>query len=150
MTTRVTKKFGFEAAHRLRKHGGLCRNLHGHSYKGEVTVSGPIWKDTGMVCDFSFLSKIIKMIVDGEEGSPAVPLDHSVMLNCEDKELSTVCEQMEFRVFSMVDEPTAENIANTIADRILDHLPDNLYLEKVRIWETENSYAEWTRENEEV
>ena len=36
----VTRHEEFEAAHRLRDYDGACTNLHGHSYKIEVTVTG--------------------------------------------------------------------------------------------------------------
>ena len=37
---RVTKSFGFETGHALYGHDGLCKNIHGHSYKLFVTVIG--------------------------------------------------------------------------------------------------------------
>ena len=35
---RIRRRFAFEAAHRLPKHPGKCRDLHGHSYELVVTV----------------------------------------------------------------------------------------------------------------
>ena len=37
---RITKKFKFETGHALYGYDGLCKNVHGHSYKLSVTVSG--------------------------------------------------------------------------------------------------------------
>ena len=37
---RVTKQFGFEMSHALFNYDGLCRSIHGHSYKLQVTVCG--------------------------------------------------------------------------------------------------------------
>ena len=51
MRTRVTRSFTFEAAHRLPWHGGRCRDLHGHGYRLEVTVEGPV-DANGVVIDF--------------------------------------------------------------------------------------------------
>ena len=55
---KVTKKFTFEAAHTIKGHI-TCGNIHGHSYKLEVTVEGPV-KENGMVMDFTQLKKIVK------------------------------------------------------------------------------------------
>ena len=59
---RVTKQFTFETGHALYGYDGLCKNVHGHSYKLDVTVIGsPIEDNThvknGMVIDFSDLKK---------------------------------------------------------------------------------------------
>ena len=55
----VTKIFTFDSAHNLINYDGACKNLHGHTYKLEVTVSGEI-NDMGMICDFNELSFLIK------------------------------------------------------------------------------------------
>ena len=52
---RITKQFNFETAHALYGYDGLCKNIHGHSYKLNVTVIGnPIddanHKKNGMLC----------------------------------------------------------------------------------------------------
>ncbi|MBI4114466.1 MAG: 6-carboxytetrahydropterin synthase QueD [Candidatus Niyogibacteria bacterium] len=60
----VSKIFTFEAAHQLPNHKGKCARLHGHSYRFEVTVSGPIQQEggssEGMVIDFADLSNIVE------------------------------------------------------------------------------------------
>ena len=35
----VTKSIKFDAAHVLTNHQGLCKNLHGHTYRVEVSVT---------------------------------------------------------------------------------------------------------------
>ena len=64
----LTKEFRFEAAHLLENHGGKCRNLHGHSFKGKIVVrgkhiiqSGP---RTGMLLDYGDLKSIIEPVVE--------------------------------------------------------------------------------------
>ena len=64
-TIRITKEFSFEASHALYRHDGLCKNVHGHSYKLHVTIIGnPIEESKnvkfGMIIDFSDLKKIVK------------------------------------------------------------------------------------------
>lgn len=54
---RLTKEFTFEAAHALEGYDGLCREIHGHSYRLFVTVKGTPCADEsnpkfGMVMDF--------------------------------------------------------------------------------------------------
>ena len=55
---RVTKTFGFEAAHRLLEYQGKCERLHGHSYKLAVTVDAPV-KPDGIAFDFTDLKRIV-------------------------------------------------------------------------------------------
>ena len=62
---RITKEFKFEMAHALHGYDGLCKNIHGHSYKLCVTVKGKIKNNKGnskdgMVLDFDILKSIVK------------------------------------------------------------------------------------------
>ena len=61
---RVTREFTFEMAHVLQNYDGPCRNVHGHSYRLFVTLSGIPVNDTenpknGMVIDFTELKNIV-------------------------------------------------------------------------------------------
>jgi len=63
---RITKQFTFETAHALYGYDGKCRNIHGHSYKLDVTVIGEPITDMdnvkcGMVIDFGDLKHIVKI-----------------------------------------------------------------------------------------
>ena len=70
---KITKIFTFDSSHMLDGHDGKCQNLHGHTYKLEITVSGsPIEggaKD-GMVMDFSDLKRTVKQHI-------IEPFDHA-------------------------------------------------------------------------
>ena len=62
---RITKQFSFETGHALYGYDGKCKNVHGHSYRLDVTVIGQPIDDTsnvkyGMVIDFKDLKKIVK------------------------------------------------------------------------------------------
>jgi 6-pyruvoyltetrahydropterin/6-carboxytetrahydropterin synthase len=62
--TTVTRSFRFEAAHKLPWHAGRCRELHGHGYRLEVAVEGPVGDD-GMVVDFDDLgARVQAEVVD--------------------------------------------------------------------------------------
>lgn len=87
----VCKEFTFEAAHKLLNYKGKCANLHGHTYKLQITVSGPVKKD-GMVMDFTELNKIVETAV-------LKKLDHSYLNE-------------------IIKQPTAENISIWIWDQL--------------------------------
>ncbi len=139
---RVTKQFGFEMSHALLNYDGLCRNIHGHSYKLQVTVMGePLYdpenpKD-GMVIDFSVLKKLIKkQVVD--------PFDHSLMINNHSAHEKLIDLGEMYERHHMVNfQPTTENLVIYIADKLNKILPEQLELFSVRLFETGSSFAEW-------
>ena len=106
MITRISKKFRFDAGHRLIKHPGLCHNLHGHSYKGVVTVEGNVNKETGMVMDFKALKTTLNPLVE--------VMDHAFIANDQDKDVIKLCLKKEWKLVELKNEPTAENIAEYI------------------------------------
>ncbi len=111
-STRVTCTFGFEAAHRLPWHPGRCRDLHGHSYRLDVSVSGPL-DDDGVVLDFDTLKDVVRtQVVDR--------WDH--------RDLNEVLEN-----------PTAELLAHE-AWRLLSDA--GLPLSALRLWETRDSWVD--------
>ncbi len=121
----VTKIFHFESAHHLPGHRGKCAYLHGHSYRLEVTIRGPIKEgpgesDDGMVMDFSNLSRIVRFSVIER-------LDH--------RDLNEVTQL----------HTTAENLVHWIWNELTSHgLPEAL-LYRIRLWETESGYVEITK-----
>jgi 6-pyruvoyltetrahydropterin/6-carboxytetrahydropterin synthase len=139
---RVTKQFGFEMSHALLNYDGLCRNIHGHSYKLQLTVSGepanqPGNAKDGMVIDFSNLKKIIQENIDSK-------LDHSLMINqnAPTDKLETLGQMYE-RHHVVPFQPTSENMVVYIAEKVKLLLPEHLELFSVRLFETGSSFAEW-------
>lgn len=59
----LTKEYRWEGSHRLPKHKGLCKNLHGHSWKLFVSVEGPIDPETGFVMDFGDISTVVRPLI---------------------------------------------------------------------------------------
>lgn len=123
----ITKEFNFSAAHHLPNHEGLCHNFHGHNYKLFVTISSPSKKgyntskkspEYGMIMDFSKLKKIVTETIINK-------YDHQ-LLN---------------QFFS---NPTAEMMICDIA-KILQENLRTCKLVALRLYETDTSYAEWTR-----
>jgi 6-pyruvoyltetrahydropterin/6-carboxytetrahydropterin synthase len=139
---RVTKQFGFEMSHALTNYDGLCRNIHGHSYKLEITIKGePLVKPgdpkDGMVMDFSVLKELVKKEIVG-------PFDHSLMINnipAHDKLLGL--GEMYGRHHVVNFQPTTENMVIFIAEKLKKLLPEHLELFSVRLYETTSSCAEW-------
>lgn len=61
----ISKSITIEMGHRLQNHNGKCRNLHGHSYKLELFINGPIQTSgpgEGMVIDFSIVKAAMQKI----------------------------------------------------------------------------------------
>lgn len=141
-TIRVTKEFNFEMAHALWNYDGACRNIHGHSYKLFVTLSGVPVKEAGnpkfgMVIDFHELKQMVKEpIVDF--------LDHSLVVyrEAEGASLSKV-RQMYEKVHVFDFQPTCENLVLFIVEKIKAMLPRGLKLSTVKLYETATSFAEW-------
>ena len=125
MKAYLTRRYMLAASHRLhaptlseeqnQRTYGKCNNPHGHghNYAIEVTVSGPVSAETGMVCDLVDLDRCVQTKV-------VERFDH--------KNLNTLTE-FERLV------PTTENLAEVIFD-ILKQSFAAAHLEKVRIDET--------------
>ncbi|MCK4750717.1 MAG: 6-carboxytetrahydropterin synthase [Bacteroidales bacterium] len=143
---RVTKEFNFEMAHALWNYDGACKNIHGHSYKLFVTLSGEPNPDSnhpkfGMVLDFKDLKQLVKApIVDF--------LDHSLVVyrKAEGKTLSEIRKMYE-KVHVVDFQPTCENLVSYIVDTIQSLLTNDIELTSVKLYETATSFAEWYAED---
>lgn len=140
---RLTKEFTFEAAHVLWGYDGLCRELHGHSYRLYVTVVGEPVADEcspklGMVMDFGELKAIVVREVVSR-------LDHSLILRrgSEAERLCSSLEGIAERIIMVDYQPTCENMLYDFAHRIGEALPQGVRLHSLRLHETTTSYAEW-------
>ena len=140
---RITKEFHFETGHALYGYDGLCKNVHGHSYKLAVTVMGspivdPSQTKNGMVLDFSDLKKIVKEEI-------VFPFDHATVLNVNSphKELAEEMESQGHKVLKVTYQPTSEMMVLDFADKIKMRLPEGISLFALKLRETETSFAEW-------
>ncbi len=137
---RITKEFQFEMAHALLGYDGPCKNIHGHSYKLDVTVLGDVKENTsdsdeGMVIDFGIVKNIVKELIVDE-------YDHSLVLN--DK-MKIDPAQFEFmnKLILVPYQPTCELMLVSFAEMIKAKLPANISLHSLLLRETPTSYAEW-------
>ncbi|MCZ4305915.1 6-carboxytetrahydropterin synthase QueD [Zoogloeaceae bacterium G21618-S1] len=146
---RITRRLEFDAGHRIPDHASQCKHLHGHRYVIEITLTGDIIQAegnpaNGMVMDFGDIKRIAKThLVD--------PWDHAFLAYRGDTPIVDFLASLPDHKTVLLDAvPTAENLV-TIAFRILDtHYSDNfgnhLRLERVRLYETPNCWADATRD----
>jgi 6-pyruvoyltetrahydropterin/6-carboxytetrahydropterin synthase len=112
---RVRKQFAFEAAHVLPYHAGKCSRMHGHSYRIDVAVDGPLREDgpaRGMVVDFDDIGAAVAAHV-------VAALDHTTLND-------------------VIENPTAERIALWAWRRLAPALPG---LAEIVLWETASACA---------
>jgi len=141
----ITTRLEFDAGHRIPDHKSQCRNLHGHRYALEITLSGDIIKqekasDNGMLMDFSDVKKIARESV--------VDLwDHAFLVYKDDKAVLDFLNSLPHHktvIFPSV--PTAENMAaeafKILKNQYKDTYGNQLKLERVRLYETPNSWVD--------
>ena len=110
--------FQIEAAHWLPNvpDGHKCARMHGHSFRIEVHVSGPVGQESGWVMDFSDLKKAFQPLFE--------QLDHHCL-----------------NEISGLENPTSENLAKWIWQGLQAALPQ---LSKVIVQETCNAGCIYT------
>ncbi|WP_010521273.1 6-pyruvoyl trahydropterin synthase family protein [Aquimarina agarivorans] len=140
---RITKQFNFETGHALHGYDGKCKNVHGHSYKLNVTVIGqpitdPNHVKNGMVIDFGDLKKIVNHeIVD--------LFDHATVFNKNTPHLELANELIKrgHNTILVDYQPTSENMVIDFAKKISAKLPTHIKLFALKLQETDTSFAEW-------
>lgn len=142
----VTRHIEFEMAHLLDSYNGGCGNLHGHSYKLEVTVETDTPQEYGFVIDFKLLDTLIRDVVP----------DHKFVACAKnaqnpDKPEFGICGVLNkfglsYEVYPF--DTSAENMVAYFAEAInrqLHNMYPNqmLHVTVCKLWETTNSYATW-------
>jgi 6-pyruvoyltetrahydropterin/6-carboxytetrahydropterin synthase len=121
MSYELSREFRFEAGHFLphvpKSH--RCSGIHGHSYRIQVSVQSDILQKTGWVIDFSDIKNAVQKTID--------LLDHKLL-----------------NEVPGLENPTSENIARFIFDRISKNLPD---ISSVTVNETPNSFCVYRKKN---
>lgn len=133
----ITKLFSFEAAHRISNYQGACNQVHGHSYKLQITVSAEMPGENDMVLDF----KVLKELVQNHVLSL---WDHSLMLK-ENVENRQFFLNYPGKVYWMDSEPTAERMLLDISRKLEPILPDHVNMEEIVLFETKTSFAKWRK-----
>ena len=132
----MTTHASFDSAHFLSGYEGKCRNLHGHRWKLEVTVSseqlvreGQI---RGMIVDFGELKKDVKNLAD--------EFDHCLIIEkgtLKEKTMEVLTEE-EFKIIQVDFRPTAENFARYFYERMQKA---GYKVSLVKVYETPNNMA---------
>lgn len=110
----IIKEFRFEAAHFLPRvpENHKCRRMHGHSFRFEIKLSGPVDSETGWLMDFGDISRAVRPVVDSE-------LDHRLL-----------------NEVAGLENPTSEEIAIWLWKRLKPSIP---LLQEITVHETCNS-----------
>lgn len=144
----ITRRLEFDAGHRIPQHKSQCRHLHGHRYALEVTLSGVVIQtegvsEQGMVMDFTDVKDIAlqKIVNLWDHAFLVYRGDHAVLdfLNSIPGHKTVVLDRV----------PTAENLAlaafKVLDAAYVDGYGNQLRLERVRLYETPNNWADAVR-----
>lgn len=132
MRATICKQFTFHAAHVIPHHRGKCSQPHGHTYRVEVCVEGPVQEqgpEAGMVMDFERIKEAWR--------------DVEQLLDHRDLNESLVATDA-------IPHSTAEHLANyllgyfrqALVPLVIDESEDYASVERVLVWETPTSWAE--------
>jgi len=157
MITQITRKLEFDAGHRVLGHETKCKHLHGHRYVAMITVSALGLDSLSRVVDFSVVKAKVGTWIDDN-------WDHNILLNPDDPLLDAAVdvEKDKDSPMELSDEPiwqgkqpfimgpgqnpTAEVMAHYLFDVSVSLLEkEGLTVERVRLYETPNCYADYTR-----
>lgn len=106
----VTKEFSFDSAHRLvNGYKGKCANIHGHTWRVRLTITGDTLNQYGFLWDFGDF-KPIKEFIDQE-------LDHAMLVAHTDEQMRLFCAANNQKYYVIPDNPTSENIARHLFER---------------------------------
>jgi len=144
----ITRRLEFDAGHRIADHKSRCRHLHGHRYAIEITLGGDIIRADGdgadgMVMDFSEIKALAsKHLVD--------LWDHAFIVDRRDEAVVQFLASLPgHKTVLLPCTPTAENLAEqafTVLDAVYrDTYGNQLRLERVRLYETPNCWADAMR-----
>jgi 6-pyruvoyltetrahydropterin/6-carboxytetrahydropterin synthase len=117
----ISVKTHFDAAHLIRGHRGKCRELHGHRWDVEVIISTREVDELGMAVDFALVKDLIRELVERYDHCLLNDLEAYATLN-----------------------PTAENIAKELYEKIRAGLPGHGQVALVRVWESPECWASYS------
>ena len=136
MLTKIAKDFYWEMSHRLPFHKGPCRNIHGHSYKIRVELTGKA-DNNGIVMDYYDLKVLILPIIE--------KLDHAFVADKDDKIMIDFLKGNDMKYHILEKTTTAENLAEYIFQEVKSEIKkkySNIHSLTIRLFETDDVYAE--------
>ncbi len=149
----ITRRLEFDAGHRIPDHKSQCRHMHGHRYAIEITLSGDVIDKqgdaaNGMVMDFSQVKEIARsVLVDA--------WDHAFLVYAGDRAVIDFLATLPGHKTVVLDcVPTAENLAQTAFNLLdpayRDTYGNHLSLQRIRLFETPNCWADAVRPGMEL
>ena len=143
----ITRRLEFDAGHRIPNHGGQCRNIHGHRYRLDLTLSGEVLRregaaDEGMILDFGDIKALATEHLVSK-------WDHAFLIYRGDTALLEFLRGLEGHKTVVLDAiPTVENLAQIAFDLLAPVFKDcfghHLQLTRLVLFETPNCWAEVT------
>lgn len=133
-----TRRMEFDAGHRVLRHEGKCKYLHGHRYVVEATFEAPELDSLGRIVDFGEIKRLLGGWIDTH-------WDHTTILWDEDRALGeAVAKETAQKIYYLPANPTAENMARYLMEKICPQLFNGSALTccRLRLYETPNCYAE--------
>jgi 6-pyruvoyltetrahydropterin/6-carboxytetrahydropterin synthase len=140
---RVTKQFTFEMASALPNYDGDCANIHGHSYKLDITVIGEPIEDKsnpkyGMLIDFGDIKKVVNVEIVNKIDHSLVVFKHSTHGKFDPTKYG-----FGGKIVYTDYQPTVENMLSDFATRLQGKFPEGVELHSIKIRETGTAFAEW-------
>ena len=146
---RICKKIELESGHLLSKHPGNCQFPHGHTRSVELVFAAETLDDNDMVMDFKAIREMMEDFLQ--------QFDHALCMNTQDEHFELFRRIYGERIIPFDrSDPTSEAMARTVflhAREALQHAAGGgtrypvrpcVRLERVRVWETSSSWAEYT------
>jgi 6-pyruvoyltetrahydropterin/6-carboxytetrahydropterin synthase len=139
-----TRRLEWDAMHRIPRHESKCAAFHGHRYAAEITCVADALDDRGRVVDFGVVKDRVGGWIDAH-------WDHTALLQRTDPDPAVAAIVASNAahgrpVYWLDAPPTAEVIVAELARVSAILLADTgVRVERVRLWETPNGSAEWTR-----
>lgn len=145
----IAIRHSVEMAHRLYHTPGRCQQIHGHNWRVELTLFGPVNRD-GLLAglNFSIIKPEFRKYLDDT-------FDHRILLNERDPWAGFLRTELNAEgdagtplpgLQTLSVDPTTENFARIIGETVIErfHLPAVSEM-RVRVDETDTNTAEWRR-----
>lgn len=143
----ITRRLEFDSGHRIPSHKGQCRNIHGHRYRLDLTLSGEVLhregaSDDGMILDFGDIKTLANEHLVSK-------WDHAFLIYRGDSALLEFLRSMDGHKTVVLDTiPTVENLAQVAFDMLapvfMNCFGHQLQLTRLVLFETPNCWAEVT------
>ena len=142
---KITKEITFDSAHMLSNYDGKCNNLHGHTYKLQVTLEGQVNNESGMLLDFNKVKEVLNTAII-QHFDHALIFSEAGLQEEAERALLVWASQYKKKFIELpAGKSTCENMAPIIKDYILIYLKNmniNNMQVSVKLWETPTSFAE--------